>query len=106
MPMLLWNYCFVTTFTVIVSVTILCSECTSTSFIVPLDVACCGRVQRHGRVYCRRSFGVVVRTVRTCTDFRSVPRSALSTTVHDRGKLFLFQKYAQHAFVRRTQHPP
>ena len=25
---------------------------------------------------------------------------------HDRGKQFLFQKYAQHALVRRTQHPP
>ena len=25
---------------------------------------------------------------------------------HDRGKLFLFQKYAQHALVRRTQQPP
>ena len=25
---------------------------------------------------------------------------------HDRGKLFLFQKYAQDALVRRKQHPP
>ena len=25
---------------------------------------------------------------------------------HDRGKLFLFQKYAQDALVRQKQHPP
>ena len=48
---------------------------------------------------------------RTPMASRTVPSPVSAHTAsavyeHDRGKLFLFQKYAQDALVRRKQHPP
>ena len=41
---------------------------------------------------------------RTCPDYCRLRGPTFHE--HDRGKLFLFQKYAQYALVRRKQHPP